>query len=485
VLGPVTAAALADALGIAEGDAEAALIALEAEGFVLRGQFTPGASERASGRASGREWCDRRLLARIHRYTLTRLRAEIEPVNAADFMRFLFRWQRVEPEARAAGLEGLAGVLEQLDGFELAAGAWEADVLPARVDGYGPELLDRLCLSGRVAWGRLSPPVRNGSGRQASAPLRSSPIAVFTRAHKDEWLALRAGSSSGEAGGGSDAAPRLSSYARAVQETLARRGASFFHELTGEAGLLPTQVEQALGELAAAGAVTSDSFAGLRALLTPASRRQPILSRRRRSLSPYGVETAGRWSLLRPAASERAGEAAGADPARAARDARERAVQAYAWALLRRYGVVFRKLVLREAGAPPWRELALCYRRLEARGEIRGGRFVAGFSGEQFALPDAVPQLRAARREKPAGRLLALSAADPLNLTGIVTPGERIAAVTRSRILFRDGVPIAAKEAGQLRLLTELNGERRDEIERALVRRNLPPLVRAYLSHAG
>ncbi|MEA2722973.1 MAG: ATP-dependent helicase Lhr and Lhr-like helicase, partial [Gemmatimonadales bacterium] len=334
IVGPTTAAQLAATLNVSESDADIALAALEAEGVVLRGGFTP--------ETDTLEWCDRRLLARIHRYTLHRLRAEIEPVSAADFMRFLFAWQRVAPDQRAAGLEGLATVMAQLDGFELPAAAWESDVLASRVTEYDPMLLDTLCMMGRVAWGRTAGQTEGRSG----GPIRSTPIALFLREHADQWLAGRNG-----------AHCELSSYAGVVRDSLQQRGASFFHELTAMTGLLPTQVEQGLAELAGMGLVTSDSFAGLRALITPSSKRKPLSGAKRRyRTAPVGIETAGRWSLL-------AGQV----------DGRTDGTELYARTLLRRYGIVFKRLLARETGAPPWRDLLMVYRRLEARGEIRGG----------------------------------------------------------------------------------------------------------------
>jgi len=411
VLGPVTARGLADSLGLPETALiDAALLALENEGKLLRGRFTAGAAQL--------EWCDRRLLARIHRYTLNRLRAEIEPVSAADFMRFLLHWQHVAGEQRLKGPEGLAAVVEQLDGYEVAAGAWEHEVLAARVEDYEPDFIDRLCLSGRVAWGRLSP--ANGSGK---APLRSSPIALMLREHAGLWRAA-AEPQAGE----------LSSEANAAYETLRSRGASFFHEIVSATGQLRTQAERSLGELAGLGLVTADSFGGLRALLAPSDKHK---RRSRRRRPAYEVDTAGRWALLK-------GDAAADDGKRAEEIAR---------VLLRRYGVVFRALLARESRLPTWRELAGVYRRLEARGEIRGGRFVSGFGGEQFALSDAVGRLRAVRKLDRSGELVALSGADPLNLVGIVTPEARVGAITPNRVLYRDGLAIAALEGSELRRL--------------------------------
>ncbi len=413
VLGPVTAWQLTESLGLADTVLiDGALLALEGEGKVLRGRFTRSLA------ADAIEWCDRRLLARIHRYTLNRLRAEIEPVSATDLMRFLLYWQHVACETQVKGVEGLAAVIEQLDGYEVPAGAWEQEVLAVRVQDYEPDFIDRLCLSGRVAWGRLS--AVNGSGK---APLRSSPIALMPRAHAGLWRAA-AEPESGD----------LSSEANAVYETLRSRGASFFHEIVFAAGQLRTLTERSLGELAGSGLVTADSFGGLRALLAPSDKRK----RRSRHRRPaYEVDTAGRWALLRGDATVEEGKR----------------VEQIARALLRRYGVVFRALLARESRLPTWRELAGVYRRLEARGEIRGGRFVSGFGGEQFALADAVGRLRAVRKLDKSGELVALSGADPLNLVGIVTPEARVAAITPNRVLFRDGLAIAALEGGEVRRL--------------------------------
>src|SRR5881296_939380 len=451
-VGPTTAADVAGSLGVAVADVDFALGALEHEGFVLRGRFTPGVAEL--------EWCERRLLARINRYTLDRLRQEIEPVTAADFMRFLLRWQRVAPDARAEGPEGLGAVLELLDGYEVPAGAWEADVLPARLGEYDPLWLDGLCLSGEVAWGRLSPAA--SSNGHKSGPIRTTPIALFRRERGAVWRSLTVQPD--------PAALPLSHSGRAVLDVLDDRGASFFGDLVNATGLLRTEVEKGLGELVAWGLVSSDSFAGLRALLVPSDRRRPIGGFRRRGhIAPFGVETAGRWSRVRPPAPL----------------PEEAVAEAVAWQLLRRYGVVFRRVVAREALLTPWRDILRVYRRLEARGEIRGGRFVGGFSGEQYALPEAVGSLRAVRRDKSAGELVALSGADPLNLVGILTPGELLPALGANRVLYRDGVPVAVSGEGGRgkgeRFLVPVTVDEEEALRGALVRRRAAPLVRAYL----
>jgi ATP-dependent Lhr-like helicase len=491
-LGPVTARSLAASLGVTDADIEAALLALEGEGVILRGTFTPGTRER--------EWCDRRLLARIHRYTLSRLRAEIEPVSQADYMRFLFAWQHVAEDSRVSGLEGLHAVVAQLEGCEIPAGAWESEVLPLRVDDYDPAMLDTLCLTGRVAWGRLSPPARPDAA--ASGPIRTTPIAMFLREHAGAWLRPVGSGSSRTGEGPPDGGPHendisspsgLSSDARDVLAALRRRGASFFAELVGAAQLLPTQIERALGELVGAGLVTSDSFTGLRALATPSDRRKPLGAAgagTRRTKGPDGVETAGRWSLLRPWENRaealvhrdqgHSSVAQGFSPV-----SDDTAIETQARALLRRYGVVCRRAIAREGAMAPWRDLVRVYRRLEARGEIRGGRFVAGLPGEQFALPEAVGQLRAVRRLGPSGLLAGISAVDPLNLAGIVTSGDAVPAVAANRLVYRDGVPLAARDGGRVRPLAGYEPDLARAVEQALIRRRWPEALRTRLHAMG
>jgi ATP-dependent Lhr-like helicase len=370
-------------------------------------------------------------------------------------MRFLLHWQHVAGDQQVQGVEGLIAVIEQLDGYEVAAGAWEHDVLPARVRDYGAEQIDMLCLSGRVAWGRLTPV--DGMGK---APLKSSPIALMLREHAARWRVAE--QINPEA---------LSSEARAVLDALRARGASFFHELAAATGMLPTLVERALGELAGLGLATADSFSGLRALLTPPEKRKSLSgARSKRRAAADGVDTAGRWALLAGGGNEEERGDNGV-PARTLRRDEER-IESVARTLLRRYGVVFRALLARESRLPAWRELAMAYRRLEARGEIRGGRFVAGYGGEQFAAPDAVGRLRAVRKLDKSGELIALCGADPLNLVGIVTPGARIPAIARNRVLFRDGFAIAALEGGEVRRLAD--SELEDETLRTLLARRSP-----------
>jgi ATP-dependent Lhr-like helicase len=451
VLGPVTAEALAEPLGADLASIDAALLALEAEGVVMRGAFTP--SDRPA-----REWCDRRLLARVHRYTLGRLRAEIEPVPQTDLVRFLFAWQHLDHAHRLTGTDGLRTVLAQLDGFEAPAVAWERDILPARVDRYEPSMLDALCLGGEAAWGRLTAAARSGG---AARPFRATPVALFRRQHAAIWRALTPGQSE----------EILSAPARRVHGALERRGASFFQELSADGALTARELEPVLAELVVAGLVSSDSFAGLRAMLRARTERPGFEPAARESGRGAGMEGAGRWSLIAvgPAPAVRADEA----------------VELQARVLLDRYGVVCRGLLDGETGTSSWRELVRVYRRLEARGEIRGGRFVTGFSGEQFALPDAVATLREVRRTPPGGRLIAIGAADPLNLTGRAGCTERVAATAANRIVYRDGVALAAMEGDYVRRLADYDPADAGAVARALAGRPVPAVMAGFLGRVG
>ena len=442
--GPLSQAALASSLGLEPNAIAGALACLEVEGFALRGRFTPG--------ADADEWCERRLLARIHHYTVKRLRAEIEPVAARDFLRFLALWQRSAAGARMEGPDAVDAVVAQLEGFEAPAAAWESEILPARIAGYEPSWLDDRCLAGHIAWARLKPRNARGDGTQGrTSPVRTTPITLLARRHAPLWASLSA----------KTVAPHPSPRAQAVAEHIRQHGASFFEEVVQGSGLLRTQVEEALGELVALGLVTSDSFCGLRALLVPSAERRPLPGvHRRRRTAKFGMEDAGRWALARR------GQPAPSAPAVAAE-----AAEHVARTLLARYGIVFWRLLEREADwLPPWRDLLRVFRRLESRGEIRGGRFVAGFSGEQFALPDAVAALRELRRKPPAGEWVSVSGADPLNLVGILTPGPRLAALTGNRLLYRDGVPVALLTAGEVQFLAELDAATEWQARCALLR---------------
>jgi ATP-dependent Lhr-like helicase len=483
-LGPVTVAALAESLSLPASQIEIALAKLEGEGFAMQGQFTPNGTqvsapaETIAGGDAGVpvEWCSRRLLARIHRYTLNRLRKEIEPVSAADFMRFLFVWQKVTPDHKVEGPQSVAAILDQLEGFEAPAGSWESEILPARVSDYDPAWLDALCLSGKLTWLRLSPPRLSPEKTNSSTPVRSTPIVLLNRRNISTWN--RAYPLPNESNG-----TQLNTNTAAVYEYLKEHGASFFNDMVGGTNLLASMVEEALGELVFRGLVTADSFTGLRALITPLSKttHREVERRRRRKKPVYSMDDAGRWVRLR-----RELQAATTNVAANGNQSIDRdSIEAVAQKLLARYGVIFRKLLDRESISIPWRDLLRVLRRLEARGEIRGGRFVGGFSGEQFATAEAVHLLRSIRRTTAEGSMISVSAADPLNLLGIVTPGGRLSPAASNRVLYRDGVPIAILEAKELRFLVEMTAADQWQARNALLRRHVPPKVRAYLNQTG
>ena len=434
--GPTEASTLADLLQLPEPEVVTGLIALQTEGLALQGRFTPGLDRI--------EWCDRRLLARIHRLTIDRLRQEIEPVPTAQFLRFLFHWQGVMPDRRGEGPESLLKVLELLEGYEAAAVAWEKDILPGRLHGYDPAWLDNLCLSGRYVWSRLSPAT-------AQVPVKATPIGLVPRRHAGWWRSAAVPAE----------APALSGAAERLRSTLQQQGASFFEELAERAGLLRTQAEAALGELVARGLAHSDSFRGLRSLLVPEDKK-----RRYRGISPYAVEEAGRWTLLTPPAPS---------------DDRLARLEHIARVALRRYGVVFHSLLARETTLPPWQELLPVLRRMEARGELRGGRFVAGQYGEQFALPEAVESLRQVARQAGRDEICTISAADPLNLVGIITPGSKLPALPGNRVLYRDGVPTAVLAGKETRFLGPVDEGDAGALRNQLIRHAAPPQLRAYL----
>jgi ATP-dependent Lhr-like helicase len=438
-LGPVTPDVLARPFGLAAADVLPALAALEQQGTAMRGNFTG---------APGEEWCERRLLARIHRYTLKRLRNEIEPATLSDFQRFLFHWQGLGGERRQ-GREALSAVLGELQGLALPAAVWEREVLPARIDDYGMPMLDQLSSAGEVVWWRPRP---SGAGPSArAATVATSPIALVPRASLPLWRSL----------GSFEPVQGMSGAAERVVTVLRERGALFFVEIVQASGLLRVQVEEALGELVARGVVTADSFAGLRAVLTPQSRRRGFRGRSRLRGSS-GFDAAGRWALLPPRTTPRAVT----DP---------EALEHVAKTLLRRYGVMTRRLLAREPLAPSWRELLPFYRTAEARGEIRGGRFVEPFGGEQFALVEAVEELRRLRRQQDANEWVVLAAADPVNLVGLADEAPR-APVPNRRLVFRNGTAVAAKAGGNaVEWLAELDSAGRTQAEQLLTGGCRPP----------
>ena len=454
-LGPVTVEQLIASSGLNKLEIETALLRLEAEGFVIRGKFTPGTTET--------EWSARRLLARIHSYTLNRLRQEIEPVATTDFVRFLLAWQKLAPDHQMEGPESLKAIIEQLEGVEAPAAAWEGELLPARMVEYDPAWLDALCLSGEVVWARLTPLSRSAESERSrgSGPVRNTPIALLRRKNFALWSSVFP-----------QPAPTITSEfsttTQMVYDYLAMRGASFFTDIVDNTKLLRSQVEEALADLVANGVVVSDSFAGLRALLTPGSKKTQAAARRKHRQPVYDMVSAGRWSIL-----QRGNVSPNAlDPAM---------TEEVAWALLKRYGVVFKRLLEREGISVPWRVLLRTYHRLEARGDIRGGRFVGGISGEQFALPEAIGMLRSIRRAGAQESLISVSAADPLNLVGIIIPGNRITAHTSNRVLYQDGTPVASFESGETHFLVELSRAMEWKAKSALMRKATRPELRSYL----
>jgi ATP-dependent helicase Lhr and Lhr-like helicase len=500
-LGPVTVAQLAHSFSLPQNRIEIGLAKLEGEGFAMQGHFTPlgngDPTVREDGNGAGKdardpqagmpalqmralqiEWCSRRLLARIHSYTLNRLRKEIEPVSAADFMRFLFVWQKVADDHKTEGAASVAAILDQLEGFEAPAGSWESEILPARITDYDPAWLDALCLSGRLTWLRLSPPKISADRSSSSSPVRSTPIVLLNRKNVGTWRLAFPTRENGN---------HFSTNTQTVYDYLKEHGASFFVDIVSGTNLLPTMVEEALGELVFRGLITADSFTGLRALLTPLSKTttRAIENRRRRRKPVYSMDEAGRWVILQKDKPGQAPFPTTQSPAIATPEVDRDSIEAVAQKLLQRYGVVFRKLLDRESINIPWRDLLRVLRRLEARGEIRGGRFIGGFSGEQFATADAVHLLRSMRRTAPDGTMLSVSAADPLNMLGILIPGPRLAPAAANRLLYRDGVPVAVLEAKEIRYLVEMNAADQWQARNALLRRRIPPKVRAYLNQSG
>ncbi len=416
-LGPVTESELARSLKIPKQIITGALLALENEGFVLQGSFTPGSQQT--------EWCERRLLARIHHYTVKRLRNEIKPVSITEFMQFLFKWQHLLPESKLEGSASVYAILEQLEGFVAPAQSWESSILPDRIRDYQPEWLDQCCLSGRFIWLR-GKDRENKQRVQKNPSLKTLPLTFLDRTrfstssthHEQEETAL-------------------SGTARQILDYFTQHGACFQDEIFSAIGGLASQFESALAELIANGLITADSFAGIRKYLKQSRRQSRHLLRVRRHVSQtvLGQSNAGRWSRIRHATET------------------DNWVETCCMILLKRYGVVFRRLLEREHNLPPWRELLSCYRRMEAQGRIRGGRFVSLVSGEQFALPDALEMLRVTRKTRLNGQLYSICAADPLNLTGILLPGPRCPSLKTNRIVFRDGLPVAFREGNKTRLL--------------------------------
>ena len=443
--GPIDATGLAERIAVRTGLVEIGLAELEAEGFVLRGRFEQAG---ADGTGAGEQFCARRLLARIHSDSQSRLRASVEPVTAQDLMRFLFDWQGVSPGSQREGPPGVAQVIEQLQGFDLAAGAWESEVLAARVRGYRPEWLDPHCLSGQVSWLRIAPPqadaqtqasVEPAGASRTRATSRSTPLSLVLR---DDLPWLLQVHRRDEA--------QLAEPSRALADQilglLESRGALFHAELVKALGVQPVEVETALWDLVSRGRVGADGFQALRSLLGArvgrSRARAETRARRglRRGLAAGATAgSEGRWSIV---------------PAREAIEDADGVAEAIAEQLLIRWGIVFRDVVTRENLSLPWREIVWALRRLEARGSIRGGRFVSGFTGEQFALPEALEALNRVRHKPRSGERVRVCGSDPLNLVGILTPGARVPALRTREVAYVDGLPIELARTDRARTAT-------------------------------
>ncbi|MDP9159822.1 MAG: DEAD/DEAH box helicase [Acidobacteriota bacterium] len=423
-LGPTTSQQIGETIGLPASVIEKAFLRMEASGSILRGKFTEQCLH--AGPTYGNEWCDRRLLARIHRLTVATLRKQIQPVTAAQFMRWLLRWQHVAPGSQVQGERATLDVLRQLQGFEIPANAWERHILCARISDYESKWLDQLCLTGVLGWGRLSPhPATledSAAGRRRLIPTSVAPITFFVREDSD-WMSPHNPSAENAAARG------LSEGAKQVLEFLTHRGASFFADIVRGTGKPKAEIETALWGLVAGGIITADGFDNLRGLIDP-KRRSGTQALLRIGHATRPRHSSGRWALLY---TDQIVE-------------HNRAVEATCWMLLKRYGIVFRDVLARETNLPRWRELQMAFRRLEDRGEIRGGRFIDGFLGEQFALPIAVESLRATRKAAATGQIVTISAADPLNLVGILVPGDRVPAISGRTVTFRDGVAVPSGE---------------------------------------
>lgn len=499
-VGPVTEQQLQNVFECSHSELKQALTALEVDGFAMQGNFSgqrkvdsaqlkeSETQDTRHSRAGGNlfmevhesqssiEWCERGLLARINRYTIKSLRDEIKPVSAADYMQFLFLWHGMG-DIKADGDDALLETINRLEGFPVPAAAWEKDILPVRLKNYFPSALDRLCSQGRITWKRHVKNTNNNEEKSNKAGLlRNTPVVLINRLHSIYW---RQSSSA-------DDNIKLSSGAQKVFDALKQQGASFFNDIVYAAGMLQVSVEEALAELAAHGLITSDNFSGLRALITPSNKRPNFVGsqssskqRRHRSVTlPGGIDDAGRWALI-PSINMIQPENAPTGWLSTDEDT----LNHIAFVLLKRYGVVFRKVLERESKLPPWRELLYAYRRMEARGEIRGGRFVDGFGGEQFALPEAVGLLRKQRGSPDKGgneenseltQQVVISACDPLNLIGIVLPGERVPAQSGNRIIFRGGKVIAVQVGKDVKFLVNVEEGEKWGIQNQLIKQSNP-----------
>ncbi len=450
-VGPITLDEMAQTLEISRDKIEYSMLALEHEGFVLQGKFTP--------RAPSVEWCERRLLARIHKYTIESLRESIKPVSVQDFMRFLFSYHNIQADNESTGPETLGQVLSQLEGYEAPAASWEIDLIPSRMGHYDPSWLDVLCMSGKIVWGRFTLPKKTANSSKKAGPVKSTPISLISRGNRSIWEQPKEEGQVRE----------MSTHAQEVLNHLKDHGASFFDDIVRQTSLLKSQAEEGIGELVAEGLLISDSYSGLRALLTPEQNKPSnriINSKQMHRKALFGIEHAGRWVLM---------------PSDGPLDKQwdYETLEAIIWIYLKRWGVIFRSLIVeKEHLSPPWRMLLAVLRRMELRGELRGGRFISNVSGEQFALPETIEQLR---RMKPNHDLISISAVDPLNLLGVILPGKKVSNITSNRIAFQDGLPIAVWENKEAHYLIDLPQEQQWSVYKALIQKKFPTKLRYYL----
>lgn len=478
VLGPICVSALAAETGLSVRLIELALIALETEGFVFRGHFTPDDDAHRE-----QEWCERRLLQRIHRYTIESHRQSIRPVSLQSYMRFLFDLHEIQVQRLPTtavllpvandGQGLLQRSLARLDGLTAPATLWESDILPARINSYDPAWLDVLCIGGRVMWGRLlRAPTKAPASTAARkpGPIKSTPITLMLRQNQDVWETLSEAAAQDAAREGQGISPQ----ATRIADDITEHGASFFDQISRRTGLLRSQLEQGLAELVSAGVVTSDSYTGLRALLTPDARKPGGHSSGRRR-AVFGVEDAGRWSLMQGAGRS---DAKGGD---LDEEQMERLIMVY----LQRWGVLFRRVLDRESAAPPWRLLLNKLRKMELQGVLRGGRFIAGIAGEQFALSDTVARLRQFGKNHEAtqrsSEYVSIAAADPVNLLTLMLPETRLPRLAKNRVLYQDGLPLAVLEKNAVRFLREVDEREQWQLQQVLTLRDYPARLRAYI----
>ena len=482
--GPITASRFATELCIETSDINQALIALEVEGFAFQGHFTPHNELQKAGELKEVEWCERRLLQRIHRYTIDHHRKQVKPVSMETYSEFLFDKHQLVPirtdgQSAEPGLDGqtsLQNCLNLLDGLSAPAVSWEADIYPARIADYDPNWLDVMCISGRVVWGRYTLPTsaaKRKNQNRNSGPVKSTPIAMMRRDNLDIWQALAASQV------GEEEQQIGSSGAQRIESDLRQHGASFFDQIQSHTGLLKAQLEEGLAELVSLGRVCSDSYTGLRALLTP-NHKKPSSHKRRGRKAMFGVEDAGRWSVLETFQQQTAEQQSNRHWDVLDEEQLERLITIY----LERWGVVFRGILDKELLAPPWRVLLPVLRRLELRGALRGGRFINGVGGEQFAFTETVDALRKFKRSRESAttsNYYSLAATDPLNLLNFILPGRKLPRLSKNRVLYRGGVPIAVMESEETHFLRSVEAEEQWQLQQMLTRKTFPPRLKSYL----